>query len=540
MSPRRKMPTKAELLQLQKLYRTDENIGERLGGVPAYLVAYWRRKKNVPKHSQPKFSESEIRNLWERFGDDDRCGLELGISKAAFYNWRRRYGIREKPAFLKLEQLELNLPGMDLRNHIVPLYGKQTTTQKILAQSAGLDKVKVGELVVVEPNVVIVNKDFGKIIRTFKEIGVEYVWNPARIIISLDGNSGSTGEDSTDYKLAREFARRQKIDNFYDFHKGTSHQLAIENGHILPGQLVLGTDRYAVSLGALGAFAVSIDATEMATVLASGRIWLKVPSSIRIDISGRRPRGVYTGDIVLAVIKQLGTTRAEYRTIEYYGRAVASMSMSERTTLCYLSAEMGPKAAMCSFEAITRRYLTGRTNTSYKPVIADKDTVFDEVYQFNIDRLTPQIAGPNVINTIKPVRELEGLSIQQIIIGTCSNGRFDDLRVVANILKGNKVDSQCRLIVMPASHKVYLEALKKGLIRILAEAGAMVISSTNMSIAGEFQRTLAPGERCLTTSVSAIANSEKNNGTEIYFCSPATAAASALNGRITNPEPYVK
>ncbi|MEA2030369.1 MAG: aconitase family protein [candidate division Zixibacteria bacterium] len=542
MSRRRKMPTKAELIQLQKLYRTDERIAERLGDVPTYLVAYWRRKKNVSKHSQPKFSENEIRNLWERFGDDDYCGLELGISKAAFYNWRRRYGIREKPAFLKLEQLELNLPGIDRRNHVVPLYGKQTTVQKIIARAASLNKAEAGNLVVVEPDMIVVNKNIASVIRTFKDIGVEYVWNPSKITISLDGEVGDAGENPTDYKMVREFSQHQSIENFFDIHHGACNQLAIENGHILPGQLVLGTDRCAVSLGALGAFAVSIDATEMATVLASGRLWLKVPSSVRIDISGRRPRGVYTKDIALAVIKQLGTTNIGYRTIEYHGRLVANMSISERMTLCYLSEEIGAKAAMCSFEAVTRRYLTGRTNTNYIPVIADKDADFDEMYQFNIDRFTPQIAGPNEINTntIKSVKELESLSVHQVILGTCSNGRFDDLRIAAGILKGKKVNPQCRLIIMPSSHQVYLEALKKGLIRILAKAGAMIVSSTNKSIVGELQKLLSPGERCLITSGSAIVNQEQKDVNEIYFCSPATAAASALNGHITDPEPYLR
>ncbi|MBU8933983.1 MAG: 3-isopropylmalate dehydratase large subunit [candidate division Zixibacteria bacterium] len=534
------MPTKAELMQLQKLYRTDEKIGERLGGVPAYLVAYWRRKKNVPKHSQPKFSDSEVRNLWERFGDDDRCGLELGISKAAFYNWRRRYGIREKPAFLKLEQLELNLPGVDQRNHVAPLYGKQTVAQKILARAAGLEKIKIGELVVVEPDQVVVNRDIARVISTFKDIGVEFVWNPARIAVSLDGTDPSQTEDPANLKLARDFCRRQKITNFYDTHQGTCHQLSIENGHILPGQLVLGTDRQTVSLGALSAFAVGIDAVEMATVLASGRLWLKVPPSIRIDISGRRPRGTYARDIAMTIIKQLGTSRAEYSAIEFHGQAVANMSISERVTLCQLTVDMGAKAAMCPFEAVTRRYLTGRNDSNYRPVIADKDAVYDEAYQFNIDRLTPQIAGPEGISTINPVREHDGLSIHQVIIGTFNNGRFDDLRIAANILKGNKVDPQCRLIILPGSHQVYLEALRKGLIRVLAEAGAMIISSSSTFLAGRFHQMLAPGERGLTTADPTTAYSGQSDSGEMYLCSPATAAASALNGRITNPEPYVK
>ncbi len=539
MSPKRKIPTKSELLQLQKLYKTDEKIGERLGGVPAYLVAYWRRKKNVPKHSQPKFSENEIRNLWERFGDDDRCGLELGISKAAFYNWRRRYGIREKPAFLKLEQLELNLPGIDHRNQTTTLYGKQTITQKILARAAGLEKVKVGELIVVEPDRVVVNNDVGKVIKTFKEIGIEYVWNPTKIVIGLDHG---TGNDKTpfDNKLAREFVKHQKIENFFDLENGAYHQSAFEQGLVHPGQLVLGSDKYAISYGALSAFAAGIDSIEMASIWAGGRLWLKVPPTIRTDVSGRRSRGVYAKDIILAVIKQLGIDRAEYKAIEYYGQAITNMSISERTTLCNLSLEMGAKAAICQFEAITRRYLNSRTSAIYQPVIADKDAVYEEMFQFNIDRLTPQIAGPDGINTIRPVREIEGLKVHQVVVGTCSNGRFDDIKVMADILKGKKIDSGCRMILIPSSHNVYLKALKKGLIRVLAEAGVIIYSTGCSPYMDGVQKFMAPGERCLLTSGSSIAYKNKINDTEVYLCSPATATVSALNGQITNPEPYVR
>ena len=539
MSPKRKIPTKSELVQLQRLYKTDEKIGERLGGVPAYLIAYWRRKKSVPKHSQPKFSENEIRNLWERFGDDDRCGLEMGISKAAFYNWRRRYGIHEKPAFLKLEQLELNLPGIDHRSQTTTLYGKQTITQKILARAAGLEKVKVGELIVVEPDMVVVNENIGSVIKTFKKIGIEYVWNPTKIAIGLSHGNGSDSIP-VDNKVAREFVKHQKIENFFDLQDGAFHQAVFEQGLIHPGQLVFGSNKYSISYGALSAFATGIDSNEMASVWAGGRLWLKVPPTIRTDISGRRSRGVYAKDVILAVIKQLGINRANYQAIEYYGQAITNMSISERITLCTLSLEMGAKAAICQFEAITRRYLNNRTTALYQPIIADKDAEYEEMFQFNIDKLTPQIAGPDGINTIRPVRDIEGLRIHQIIVGTCSNGRFDDIKILADILKGKKVNQGCRMILIPSSNKVYLKALKKGLIRVLAEAGVIINSTGYNPFMEGVQKLMASGERCLLTSGSSMGYKHKEEGAEVYLCSPATAAASALNGQITNPEPYVR
>jgi len=542
VSPRRpKIPTKAELIQLQKLYKTDEKIGERLGGVPAYLVAYWRRKKNVPKHSVPKFSEQEIRNLWERFGDDDRCGLELGISKAAFYNWRRRYNIREKPDFLKLEQLELALPGLKQRSHTVSLFGKQTVSQKILARAADRDKADVGELIIVEPDLVVAHDDAGDVIRRVKDIGVEYVWNPERIVIVLSRCAdNSTPATAADHQLVREFVRRQGIQNFYDVHEGSCHQLVVENGHVVPGQLVLGSSRYAGSYGALSAFATDIDATEMATVWAGGKIWLKVPPTIRVDITGRRTRGVYTRDVALCMLRQLGPGRAEYKAIEYYGPAVSHMSISERITLSNASVDLGAKAAACPFEAVTRRYLNPRTAGHYQPVIADKDAVYDEMFQVSIDKLVPQIAGPNTAETIRPVQEVDGLTVQSVIIGGGANGRFDDLRVVSEILRGKRVHNDCRLLIYPSSRSVYIEALKKGLIRMLVEAGAVVMDPSGMLFSDRLSETLAPGERCLATTNCSLFKAVAEHQAELYLCSPATAAASALNARITDPSPYVR
>ena len=229
MTKRKKIPTKSELLQLQKLYKTDERIGERLGGVPAYLVAYWRRKKNIPKYSLPKFSEKEIRNLWERYGDDEKSGLELGISKAAFYNWRRRYGIREKPAFLKLEQLELNFPGSQQPAHVSSLYGKRSVVQKILAGLADVDKVEAGEEVEVEPDLVISPGGAGTVVERFKKKSSEFVWNPNKIVLTLDYLRTQNGKTpASAHKMIREFARRQGIKSFYDLREGTGHQLVIE------------------------------------------------------------------------------------------------------------------------------------------------------------------------------------------------------------------------------------------------------------------------------------------------------------------------
>ncbi len=540
MSPRKKIPTKGELVRLQKLYKTDEKIGERLGGVPAYLIAYWRRKKNVPKHSLPKFSEKEIRDLWERFGDDDKCGLELGISKAAFYNWRRRYGIREKPAFLKLEQLELNFPGLKLHPTTNSLYGKKTVSQKILARAAQLERLEIGETAEVEPDLIVSHSDTENIIERFKKLGSELVWNPSRIVVSLtDGFSVSGTDPAAGHQKIREFVKRQGIKSFYDVSEGVGHQVALERGHIVPGALIVGTDPYSVSYGCVCSFAAGIDTEQAATVWATGKAKLELPATIRIDINGRRARGVYSRDIALLVARQMAAVDVKDKTIEYYGNVVSRMSISERYTLTNLTLDTGVRTAICPFDSTTRRFLTGRISGHYAPVVADKNAEYHQIYQINIDHLTPQLARCDDPSDIKPVAESEGLAVNVIILGTGSNGRFDDIRVASEILKGKRVSPDCRLVICPASRSVYLEALKKGLIRVLVEAGAIVTYPGYWAL-GQGQLMIAPGDRVLATSDCSLAGHLRPEKAEIFLCSPGTAAASALNGAITDPGRYAK
>lgn len=541
MSPKRRMPTKAELIQLQKLYRTDEKIGERLGGVPAYLVAYWRRKKNVPKHSQPKYSEAEIRNLWERYGDDDKCGLELGISKAAFYNWRRRYGIREKPAFLKLEQLELNFPGLKSRTHAPSLYGKRTMAQKIIARAVKTERVEVGQSTVAEPDMVVVQGSAGEVVRSFRQQKTEYVWNPSRIAVMLSsGFDDPTGRQADDNMMVRDFARRQRIRNLHDLQEGVCLQTILENGEILPGQLGFSTDHYAAAFGCISTLVMTIDSSAMGRLWADGTIQLTVPPSVRIDISGRRSRGVYARDILLSAFHKLGADGVRGKVIEFHGPVVSQMSISERLTLAGLSKEVGALGAICPYDSTTRRFLTGRTANSYAPTIPDKDAEYETGYQLNVDPIAPQIGCTGDAGNVKAAAELEGLAISQVILGTCLNGRFEDFRVAANVLKGKKVHNDCRLYVYPASRSVYLEALKKGLIRVLVEAGAIVMGPCCGDASNLIYGDLADGERCLSTAPIIPSGAGSAKADNVLLCSPATAAASALNAAVTDPTGYVK
>ncbi|MEW5795578.1 MAG: aconitase family protein [Candidatus Zixiibacteriota bacterium] len=525
---RGKIPTKSELLRLQRLYKTDEKIGERLGGVPAYLVAYWRRKKNVPKYSLPKFSEQDIRNLWERYGDDEKAGLELGISKAAFYNWRRRYGFREKPAFLKLEQLEFAFPGLALPAHANSLYGKRTAVQKILARAAATDRVDPGQSIEVEPDLTIAPDGAAGVIKEFLK-NEERVWNPSRVVL-MPGHShdeiGGTVVEA--HRLVREFARRQGIRAFHDVEEGNCPQVALEKGHLVPGSMTLGVGGQTIGFGAMAGLAIAVNPHDLAAVWAGGKYRLIVPETVRVVISGRRGRGVSAIDIALSVIRQLASEELAGRVIEYTGAAVSQMTMGERYTLAALSTYTGAVGALCAYDATTRRYLTGRTMTRYQPLVPDKDAEYRQLYQINIDHLVPQAAPVDKPIESRAVAEMRDLPVHMVFVGGCMAGRFEDLRVAADIIRGHEVHDGCRLTVVPGSRSVYLEALKKGLIRVYIEAGAIVQHPGSLS---GFPLP-ATGERGLTTFWFGP---RLRDGSELFICSPATASASAVNGVITDP-----
>ncbi len=537
---KKKIPTKSELIQLQRLYKTDEKIGERLGGVPAYLVAYWRRKKNVAKHSQPKFSEKEILNLWERYGDDDKCGMELGISKAAFYNWRRKYNIKEKPAFLKLEQLELNFPGLKLNSGAVSLYNKQTIIQKVIATQLDTESIEIDNQYEIEPDVVLSNGNCSQILQSFLDSNTDLVWNPNKIAISLTRthfqNNGSTPESD---KQIREFVKRQGIKGFFESSDGCSHQVMLESGKILPGQFVVGSDSHTLSHGAISSYAQTIPEKLIPQIWSTGKISIKVPKTVRIEINGRRSRGVYGKDIALHLLKELHNENLSGKTIEFYGNVISQMSIAERFTLCNLSQKLGVVSAICPFDSVTRRYLTGRTLEHYNPIIADKNAEYENLYQFQIESLKPLAANCKE-DKINNLSELENIRVDMIVIGTSNNGRFEDLRSAAEILKGRRLSPDCRLIVYPGSRSVYLEALKKGLIRVLVEAGATILFPGSHNALDCGCKLLAKGERALVTSNYNLFGSLSTDDSEIYLCSPATAAASAVNGKLTDPTRYLK
>jgi len=537
MSPRR-IPTKAELLRLQKLYRTDRRIAEALGGdVTEHLVAYWRRKKGVARYSFPKFSEKEILEVWDRFGDDFHAGMELGISKAAFYNWRRRYKITHKPDALKLEQLSLELFTNDKTSRKRIGTGHQPMIQKILSRKVGVKSIEPGAEVEVEPDIALAFRNIGQVLAQFKNNDITYVWNPGRIILPLDGAIGQNGQEKSDMlKNLRDFARIQQIKGFFDIGEGDILQVAIEQGLVLPGQFVIGSDMFSPACGCLGAVTMVVSPQEMARIWAGGKARLTVPPTIRVNITGRSPRGVFARDIAHTILAQISNKEVDGKMIEFYGAAVDQMSIAERFTLCCLTMLSGVAGTICPFDSTTRRFINPRARRPFTPILADRNAVYEAEYTYDVNTMKPVIAGFEQPDSITPVDEVDGIPIQLVFLGGAGNGRFSDLKIAADVFKGKKVNPDTRVYIQPASKAVYLEALKKGLIRVFIEAGAVIVAPGNIRQDDYFMHP-ASGEKGLTTGHDCRLFSGQG---ELYQSSPATAAASAITGLITNPSGYLK
>ncbi len=539
MSPPRKIPTRAELSRLQKLYRTDKKIADVLGnGVSEHLVGYWRRKKGIPRYSFPKFSEKDIQEVWDRFGDDFRAGMDLGISKAAFYNWRRRYKITKKPEALKLEQLSLELDTPDEKHRKRPGAGRQTVAQKILALRCERDNVAVGETIKIEPDMVLAPADGGRLIRRFLDSGTTYVWNPNRIVLPLDGSVIDGDCDPAEsYKMIRDFSRRQQIRYFFDIGEGCPPQVVIEKGLMLPGQFGLGSEFRFVALGSIGALSYLIDDALLPGIWTDGIAELAVPETVRVMISGKTPRGVFTRDVAHHIAARLFSENAAAgRVIEFYGAGVERMSVSERITLCHAACGAGAAGALCPFDTTARRYINPRARRGFTPAMADRNASYAAEYTFEINRMRSIATGLKDIHNTIPVEQLDGTPVQQVYVGGMANGRFDDLKIAADILKGKRVNPDVRLFVHPVSRAVYLEALKKGLLRVFIEAGAVVFNPGGPDVIYQVA-PLAAEEKGLTTKFEVCHRGDAGN---IYQVSPATAAASALTGQVTNPAGYVR
>jgi len=411
-----------------------------------------------------------------------------------------------------------------------------TFAQKILARKAGLDSVAVGQIVEVEPDFCLSHDNTAAISKTFKKIGVEWVKYPERFVIVLDHTvPASTEKYALGHKEIREFVQQQGILNFYDAGVGICHQVLPEKGFALPGKLILGSDSHTTTYGAFGAFSAGIGRSEMAVLYATGKIWLKTPASFKIVVNGSLQEPITSKDLVLKIIGEIGADGALYRSIEFSGEAIEVMSLASRMVLSNMAVECGAKNGYIAPDEKTLSFLEGRAAAEYTPVYPDADAEYEKILEFDASSLTPQVAKPHTVDNVVPATEVEGTRIDQALLGTCTNGRLEDLRLAAKILKGKLIAKNVRMLVLPASQEVLLQALAEGLIETFVQAGAMVLNPGCGPCLGAHQGVLAPGEVCLSTANRNFKGRMGSRDAEIYLASPSTVAASAITGTITDP-----
>jgi len=413
-------------------------------------------------------------------------------------------------------------------------------SEKILAKASGKNTVTSGEIVDANVDMVMVHDLTGPLaVEAFKRIGINHVWDNKKVVIILDHQVPAESVKAAElHKMLRKFAKDQGI-RLYDVGKGgICHQVMPEKGHVIPGTLMVGADSHTCTYGALGAFATGIGSTEAAAVFATGKIWLRVPEAIKINVQGRFRKYVTPKDLILTIISKVGAGGATYKSIEFAGSTIREMSMAGRMTLCNMTVEMGAKNGIIEPDEITRKFLEGRTAkplASFENLKSDADASYEKVMDFDVTSLEPQVACPSSVDNVKPASELSGVPVEQAFIGSYTNGRIEDLRLAAQILKGKRVKNDVRTLVIPASQEVYLQALKEGLIEIFTDAGALVCGSACGPCLGGHIGLLASGEACVSTSNRNFIGRMGSTEASVYLASPATVAASAITGRITDP-----
>ena len=418
-----------------------------------------------------------------------------------------------------------------------------TFAEKILAKYGGERQVTPGQIVTVSPDHLLTHDNTAAIVQKIQEELEKYgIYNKTFPVVVLDHVIPAASEKTArNHKIIRDFVKKHGIKNFFDIGIGICHQVMIEKGLALPGKLLLGSDSHTCSYGAVGAFSSGIDRTEAAALMLTGETWLKVPSSIKITLKGKLKSGVMAKDVILHIIGDISASGATYCSVEFTGN-IKQFSVDDRFTIANMGVEMGAKNAYFPPDEITTSYLDqiGIARSSYTPVFPDRDASYDMELEYDLSNMVPMIACPHSVDNVRKVDEVAGIEINQCLIGTCTNGRVSDLQITARILKGKKVHPDVRLLILPASKKVYEEALRNGIIEILVKAGAVILPPGCGPCLGAHQGVLAPGERCLSTANRNFKGRMGCKEAEIYLSSPATAAVSAIYGVITDPREVIK
>jgi 3-isopropylmalate/(R)-2-methylmalate dehydratase large subunit len=415
----------------------------------------------------------------------------------------------------------------------------QTLAEKILARKAGRESVRPGEIVTVEPDIAMSHDNSAAISGTFAKMGVERVWNPDRLVMVLDHAAPPpTSSHAENHRKVRAFVREQGIRNFYDINNGVCHTVMCEQGHVWPGALIVGADSHMLTQGALGAFATGIGRTELAAVWALGEIWLRVPATIRVRVSGVLAPALTAKDVVLKLLADIGAAGADYRAVEFEGDLIDRLAPEQRMVLCNLMAEAGAKTAIVAPDEATRRYLESRCDIPWEPFAADPDAEYEQTIEIDATSFEPYVALPHSPANGRPIGESAGTPIDQVFVGSCNGGLIEDLRAAAAVLKGRHVAPFTRLVVIPASQETYRTAMEEGLLAAFIEAGATICNPGCGPCLGAHQGCLASGERCLSTSNRNFCGRMGNREAEIYLAGPTVAAATAIAGKIADPRDF--
>ena len=411
-----------------------------------------------------------------------------------------------------------------------------TISEKILAKASGNDKVEAGDIVIADIDIAMTHDLTGPLsVESFNKIGAEDVWDPTKIVIPFDHQVPADSIDSANnHIIMRKFVEEYNIENFYDVNAGVCHQILPEKGHVVPGDVIVGADSHTCTHGALGAFSTGIGSTDMAMVFAEGNLWFKVPETNRFNITGKLKENVYAKDVILNIIGQVGADGSTYKACEFAGETVSDMSVSDRMVLCNMAIEMGGKTGLVEPDQKTIDYVKKHSNKPYKIFKTDLDSPSLNLIDIDVSNLEPQIACPHNVDNVKPISEVDQ-EIDQVFLGSCTNGRLSDLRDAAKILKGNKIAKDTRMLVIPASREIYLKALDEGLIKIFVESGALVSAPCCGPCLGGHTGIIGPDEVSLSTSNRNFKGRQGSPDGEVFLSSAAVAAASAIEGKIVAP-----
>lgn len=408
-----------------------------------------------------------------------------------------------------------------------------TIAEKILATASGKKRVVPNDIVMANIDVAMSHENADVVLRSFRDIGVKRVWDRDKIVILFDHRIPAESEKSAaTHKRLREFVKEQGITHFYDMREGICHQILPEFGLCRPGEVLVGTDSHTTTHGAFGTFATGIGATEMSGVWATGELWLRIPESVKISVTGSFRHHVSAKDLILHIIGIVGSDGVNYQAVEFYGETIRHMSIASRMVLSNLSMEMGAKVAFVAPDEKTKAYVKKRTDKKFDVIKADNDAHYVRKIDIDVTNLESQVACPHAVDNVKPVQAVAGIKINQALIGSCTNGRLEDLARAAEILENKSVHPDVRLLVIPASRNIYLEAIKKGYIEIFVKAGGLVLNPGCGPCLGAHQGLLAPGEVCIATTNRNFKGRMGSPESFVYLASPATVAYSARAGEI--------